>query len=198
VIYGGPGADDITGGPGADLVDAGPGNDRVDVRDRFPDQVNMGTGDDSILLDRGLDRVRNAERAADPAPGDLARGRPVSASLSLPDRPAERAVDGRLNGYWGGFYAPQWIEIDLGRPEAVDRITLAVAQFPDGLTDHVILGKAKPDDRWHGLAELKGVTHDGEVLTATARRPWTVEYVRVETRTSPSWVAWKEIAVFAY
>ena len=198
VLYGGPGADSIDGGPGADLIDAGPGNDVVDARDRDPDVINAGTGGDSVLLDRGLDRVRNAEVARDPEPANLARGRPVRTSLALPTDPAAFAVDGHRTAFWNSSYAPQWIEIDLGAPQTVSRIALIVAQTQPGATDHVVLGRAHSFDRWRGLAELNGETHDSELLQATPTRPWrNVRYVRIETRKSPSWVAWKEVAVFA-
>jgi WD40 repeat protein len=196
VLYGGPGNDAIVGGPGADLIDAGPGNDIVDARDRSPDLVEAGTGTDSVLLDRGLDQVRHAELAEDPEPDNLARGRPVTASLALLDNPAAFAVDGHRSLFWNSSYAPQWIEIDLGLPQTVREVSMVVAQTPDGVTDHVVLGRAHGFDRWRGLGELVGYTHDRQVLTLIPKRPWrNVRYVRIETLKSPSWVAWKEIAV---
>jgi hypothetical protein len=197
VLYGGLGNDTTIGGPGADLIDAGPGNDIVDARDRDPDAINAGTGLDSALIDRGLDRVRNLDNAADPEPANLARGRPVRTSETLPDRPPSRAVDGHRSLFWGALYAPAWIEVDLGTPQTVGLISLVPAQLPDGPTDHVILGRAHDFDRWRGLAELRGETHDGQVLTVARTRPWrNIRYVRILTKASPSWVAWKEIAVF--
>jgi hypothetical protein len=197
VLYGGPGNDTIVGGPGADLLDAGPGDDIVDARDRYPDTINAGTGTDSAVIDRGLDHVRNVEHASDPDPDNLARGRPVSASWTLPDRPAARVDDGHRSLIWGSSYAPQWVEIDLGSPQTVGRIAMVAAQTPNGPTDHVILGRAYTFDRWRGLAELRGDTHDGQLLSVEPTRPWrNIRYVRVETRSSVSWVAWKEIAVF--
>lgn len=97
---------------------------------------------------------------------------------------------------WNSTYAPQWIEIDLGSPQTVREVSMVVAQTPDGVTDHVILGRAHDFDRWRGLGELVGYTHDRQVLTLIPKRQWrSVRYVRIETRKSPSWVAWKEIAV---
>ena len=197
VIYGGPGNDTITTGPGADLIDAGPGNDTVDARDGDPDVINAGTGDDAALVDRGLDRVRNVDRAAFPEPDNVARGRPVRASMALPTGPAAYVTDGHRIAFWSSLYQPQWVEIDLGHQYAIKSVALVIAQTPEGLTDHVILGRATAFERWRGLADLRGTTHDRELLTATARTAWrNVRYVRIETRDSPSWVAWKEIAVF--
>jgi hypothetical protein len=121
----------------------------------------------------------------------------MHASMALPTGPAAWAADGHRVGSWSSLYAPQWVEIDLGMRPSIGRVSLAVAQPPDGKTNHVILGQATMHDRWRGLAELNSMTHDRQLPTATAARPWrNVRYVRVESRQSPSWVACKEIAVF--
>jgi WD40-like Beta Propeller Repeat/RTX calcium-binding nonapeptide repeat (4 copies)/F5/8 type C domain len=197
VLFGGPGNDTIVGGPGQDLIVAGQGDDIVDARDGYHDTINAGAGTDSALIDRGVDYFWNVERAKDPDPTNLARGRPVTTSWTLPDRPAARIDDGRNNFIWGSYYAPQWVEIDLGSPQTVARIALVAAQTPNGSTDHVILGRAYMFDRWRGLGELRGDTRDGQLLQVVPTRPWrNIRYVRVETKSSPSWVAWREIAVF--
>jgi hypothetical protein len=134
-------------------------------------------------------------RSFDPDPASLSRGRPVRASLSLPDRPPEYAVDGHTRLIWGASYAPAWIEIDLGRPVSIHRIQLVAAQSPAGPTTHVVLGRVA-DGSWHMLALLHGTTRDGQVLDVSLpRASKPVRFVRVVTRRSPSWVAWKEIRV---
>jgi tricorn protease-like protein len=196
-LNGDDGNDTIVAGPGFDIVNGGSGDDTIDSRDGERDFVNGWQGTDIVLADRRLDGTSEMERRLFPEPDNLARGRPVRASMALPTGPAAWAVDGHRVGFWSSLYAPQWVEIDLGKPQSIGRVSLAVAQTPDGKTDHVILGRATMHDRWRGLAELNATTHDRQLLTATAPRPWrNVRYVRVETRQSPSWVAWKEIAVF--
>jgi len=73
-------------------------------------------------------------------------------------------------------------------------VRLLVAQYPEGATVHRILV-----DRGAGLEvvhEFSGDTRDGDWLEFVPDTPLTgVEAVRVETRGSPSWVAWKEIEV---
>jgi F5/8 type C domain len=134
-------------------------------------------------------------RAFDPDPLSLSRGRPVRASLSLPDRPPEYAVDGHTRLIWGAGFAPAWIEVDLGRPTPVRRVQLVVAQTPTGRTLHAVLGKGE-GGRWHTLATLRGTTHDGQVIDVKVPHPsQPLRWVRVVTRQSPSWVAWKEIRV---
>jgi hypothetical protein len=44
--------------------------------------------------------------------------------------------------------------------------------------------------------ELSGPTRDAQVLEATAGAPWpNVRYVRIETVSSVSFVAWREVEV---
>ncbi|HWQ01496.1 MAG TPA: discoidin domain-containing protein, partial [Gaiellaceae bacterium] len=196
-INGDDGNDTIVAGPDSDVVNGGGGDDSIDSRDGDGDVVNGSDGTDTVVADRWIDAALDVQHRVFPEPENVARGRPVRASVALPTGPAPLVDDGHRIAFWSSPYAPQWVEIDLGRPRAIRSVALVAAQTPDGMTDHVILGRASTSDRWRGLAELHGFTHDRQLLTATATHPWrNVRYVRVETRASPSWVAWKEIAVF--
>lgn len=191
------GADSIVGGPGRDIVVPGIGVDLVDVRDGEFDSVG-GIDDDTVLVDRGLDDATDADRAFDPDPKNLTRGHPVRASATIPPHPVEYAVDGHTRAFWSSeATAPQWIEVDMGRYATVGRIQLVVAQPVDpGVTKHVVLVMGR-SGRWRQLAEFRGRTRNGQVLRYTARRPWHgVRWIRVVTRQSPSWVAWKEIQAY--
>ena len=130
-------------------------------------------------------RVRNVDRAAFPEPDNVARGRPVRASMALPTGPAAYVTDGHRIAFWSSLYQPQWVEIDLGHQYAIKSVALVIAQTPEGLTDHVILGRATAFERWRGLS-LRGTTHDRELLTATARTAWrNVRYVRIGDARQP-------------
>jgi len=195
VLVGAAGDDQLIGGPGLDRVTAGSGDDLLDLRDGERDVAEGGGGTDVALRDKRLDRTTGMARSFDPDPASLSRGKPVRASLSLPDRPPEYAVDGHTRLIWGASYPPAWIEIDLGRPVPVRRVQLVVAQSPAGPSRHVVLGKGK-NGRWRQLASLHGKTRDGQVLDVRLPRASNpVRWVRVVTRQSPSWVAWKEIRV---
>jgi Tol biopolymer transport system component len=195
VVRGGPGNDHIVGGPGSDLLAGGPGDDVIDARDGEPDMVDGGSGVDTALVDRS-DRVVDVEHRLRPEPRNLARGRPVTASMSLADAPPEMAVDGDRVLWWSALYAPQWIEIDLGRPRSFRTLQLVVAQNPPGLTEHVVSGRASTSDEFSVLHVFDQSTADGDVLNYTNKRAWhDIRYVRVETLSSPSWVAWREIRV---
>jgi hypothetical protein len=107
-------------------------------------------------------------------------------------------VDGDFDTLWNsGGGAPQWIEVDLGRARTVAQIRLTVAQSPSGPTAHLVYGR-RGDGSLVLLHRFMGATQDGTVLAFTPDRPWTgVRAIRIETRASPSWVAWKEIEVLA-
>ncbi len=130
---------------------------------------------------------------------NIARGRSVVASAEQATTPASYAVDGDATSLWvAGQFAPQWIEIDLGAPVAIAAIRLGVAQTPRaGDTVHAVLGQSA-EGSYRELHVFNGRTTDGEVLEYVPQAHWEeVRYLRIETRASPSWVAWREIEVFA-
>jgi hypothetical protein len=195
VLVGGDGNDHLVGGAGHDAFLGGAGNDLIDARDGAGgDVVDGGPGFDTALVDAG-DIARNVERVERVEPRNLARNRPVTASFSFAYGPPVLADDAQHLLWWASYYAPQWIEIDLGRPYAVHEIQLNVSQNPTGHTLNVVFGGPSPDPQ-RVLHTFSGITHDGEVLDFATRSPWrNVRYVRVATYDSPSWVAWREIRI---
>jgi hypothetical protein len=145
-----------------------------------------------------LDALHEATPSTpDPLP-NIALGRPATASRFIRKNTASGAVDGSTEFLWNsGDYAPQWVEIDLGSPKAIGRISLLTAQSPDGDTVHRVLGKARAGDPYQLLHEFTGFTTDDQLLDHSPLTPWeNVRFVRIETITSPSWVAWREIRVY--
>jgi hypothetical protein len=137
-------------------------------------------------------------RFATPEPSEnLALGRSVTASNELPGQFATAAVDGDVQTFWSaGSHPPQWIVIDLGTPFDLDRVILTVAQDPAGATVHQIWGRGE-NDGYRLLHEFRDGTADGQDLDVSPIAAWTsVRYVKIDTTESPSWVAWREIAVF--
>lgn len=127
---------------------------------------------------------------------NLALSAAIHVSRSLPDQPPQAAADGDTGTQWGsGDFPPQWIELDLGSPHTVRQIRLLTSQYPSGTTDHRLLA-AGPGRTFHLATELAGSTDDNQWLDFTPDTPLeNVQYVRIETVASPSWVAWKEIQV---
>jgi len=135
---------------------------------------------------------------ATPEPSEnLALHSLVTASASLPDQSASAAVDGDPQTVWNaGAHAPQWIEIDLGAAFDLDRVILTVAQDPRGGTVHQISGRGETGD-YRLLYKFHEDTGDGLELDVSPVAGWAgVRYLKIETTESPSWVAWREIAVF--
>jgi hypothetical protein len=152
------------------------------------------------LIDLGLGpRLRPDPCAAVPSAGNIALGKPVTASAEAPGSPATRAVDGLMaNGWSSGGYPTQWIEIDLGAPASIARIRLFVNQYPAGSTTHEIQTRETTADPWTLSYTFTGPTTDNQVLEHMPVTAWTnVRYVRVTTTASFSWVAWKEIELYA-
>lgn len=128
---------------------------------------------------------------------NLALGASVTASSEYPGNPASLAVDGSWWSYWNsGDFPPQWIEVDLGAPVAVGEIKLGITQLPDCFTVHRLYARAEAGDPYTLLHEFAGFTVDQLVLAYHAPSPATIRYVRVETSSSCSWVAWREIEVY--
>ncbi len=129
--------------------------------------------------------------------GNAAYGKPVQASSHLPEEPPELAVDGDTATQWGaGADAPQWIEIDLEGAFDVSEIRLWVAQFPEGPTRHRILVRTAGATQLTLVHEFVGSTQAQDLLVfkPEASIP-NVESVRVESISSPSWIAWAEIQI---
>jgi hypothetical protein len=131
-----------------------------------------------------------------PSSGNLALHQFVSASRSEAARPARRLVDGIPGSDWGsGAPPPQWIEVDLGAPAQITQIRLEVTQYPNGRTVHRILVGAAPGE----LSEVHRFdrqTRSGDWLIFAPEAPLqNVQFVRIQTDVSPSWVGWIELEV---
>lgn len=113
------------------------------------------------------------------------------------------AVDDNNNNYWtAGGYAPQYIDLDLGRPIALSKVRLLTSQSPAGLTTHeVYVGNAAPSADTSSLKKiwtLSGNTTDNQWLEKTGdtddgKPVGLVRWLRVKTTASPSWIGWREI-----
>ena len=169
-------------------------------RPSIADDATWGFTDGENALMDGLAPVNNPDpcNADAIAPPNLALGQPASASAELPGAPASAAVDGAADSIWvAGSHAPQWIEVTLAEETTVREVTLLVSQDPAGPTRHRVLGR-RGDGSYVLLAELVGDTRENDRLRVADAGPWAdLVAVRIETDQSPSWVAWREIEVFA-
>jgi hypothetical protein len=129
---------------------------------------------------------------------NLAYGKPVTASRSLPEEPPENAVDDNAGTQWGsGGDAVQWIQIDLQGSYRITEIRLTVAQYPAGDTVHRVQVRSSDSDAYQTVYEFSGSTNEGDWLIFTPDTAIeNVTQIRIQTIASPSWVAWKEIQVY--
>lgn len=120
----------------------------------------------------------------------------VTASSSLPDSPPSAVLDGNSETIWNSGAGPeQWIQIDLGAPSTLSTIRLVVSQFPAGETVHQIWVGAEPNNLTL-VHEFNGFTTDPDILEFTQTSPLTkIQFIKIITTQSPSWVAWREIEV---
>ena len=141
--------------------------------------IDTGSDEETIDVPKGWEAVDHPYVAA------------IMASRSI--QPASKAVDGSEDTSWqSGADAPQWIELDLGVPVSVASIRLKVDQAPPGRTIHAITagGHAEP-----GMAvfTLEGETDWGDWLEARIDK--TVQFIRITTTESPSFISWVEIEI---
>jgi catechol 2,3-dioxygenase-like lactoylglutathione lyase family enzyme len=129
---------------------------------------------------------------------NLAYKKPVTASRSLPEEPPAQAVDDNAVTNWGAGEGPvQWIELDLQGKYRITKIELLTSQFPAGDTLHRIQVRSSESDAYQTIHEFDEFTRDNEWLFFRPETPLeNVSYIRIETVTSPSWVAWREIQVY--
>ncbi len=127
---------------------------------------------------------------------NLATNKTVHAQNEVPDQTAAMAVDGYINSLWNsGGDDPQLIEIDLGEYSDVETIRLHVSQQPPGDTVHEISG-SRNGNVFKPMHIFSGYTEDGQVLEFSPETPWMgIQFIRINTAASPSWVAWREIEI---
>lgn len=131
-----------------------------------------------------------------PAPRNLALNKEVTASAQTQQEPPGNIVDGNAETFWNSGAGPeQWIQVDLGTNTTVNKIRLIIAQTPNGNTTHkVFVGASSSDMRL--IHQFNGVTSDNQVLEFTPTLPLSnIQFVKIVTTESPSWVAWKEIEI---
>ena len=121
----------------------------------------------------------------------------VTASATYSGSSPNYAMDGNSSTLWNsGGFGPQWIQIDLGKTAAVRKIRLQVAQSPSGNTVHEIAVGQSPTSLTT-VDTLKLNTSDGQWIESKnfGKDGGNVRYIRITTKSSPSWVAWKEIQI---
>ena len=89
---------------------------------------------------------------------------------------------------------PEWISADFGSVRQIKSIYLLVDQFPTGATQHAVKLGLLPGEMMTAKRFAQS-TKSGDILNIIFEQPVPARYLSVETALSPSWVAWKLIAV---
>lgn len=164
-----------------------------------PDRVVPET--DPTTFTALINRYFDDRAALAQVPGgtaNLALDAKASASAWYQSSTPDKAVDGDGDSVWSaGTGPPGWIRIDLGAVVQVSQIRLTVSQYPSGATYHQVSCATSSDGKRTVVGEFNGMTHDLDVLTVTLTNPVACRFLRVDTLSSPSWVAWREIEVYA-
>jgi len=102
----------------------------------------------------------------------------------------ENAIDGDNTSYWNSGHFPSgWIEIDLGVSLGIAEINASVAQLPAGNTVHNIYLDNVLSHTWNQFTDA------GDLLTWILPTNTNAQLIKIETVSSPSWVAWGDISV---
>lgn len=127
---------------------------------------------------------------------NIALEKQVRFSNQTSDLTGALALDGDFGTLWNSGGGPtQWIEINLGGSYNILEMRLTISQFPRGKTVHRVLGKSA-NGQFILITTFEGDTTDGETLFFTPLEPIPeIQFIRVETIETPSWVAWREIEI---
>lgn len=113
------------------------------------------------------------------------------------------AFDGNPNSVWGsGGWPEQWIEVELPHGYLASYLTLVPEQLPpDTRTVHEVWVSRSPmhDDRRLAtqVATHDDVTSTGVQFDIAISEPTIGRFLQIRTTGSESWVAWRDIRVFA-
>ncbi len=110
---------------------------------------------------------------------------------SLPD-----AIDGNPDTWWTAYDgAPQWFALKFTLPYPVTMIELTVAQANEGPTTHEIWLRDESQTLTLFKRLVNVTTADGDILAIDIDPPQHVSEVRIVTRKSQGWVAWREVRI---
>lgn len=121
----------------------------------------------------------------------------VTADSSAPGSSPANAVDANHATSWNaGHGTPGWIEFDLGTTRWISAIRMTPEMSPSSssVVHNVYAGNTPAP-----TSLVKVFSETASMLEPIAGDVGTyARYVRIQTSTSPSWVAWREIEILGY
>ncbi|WP_442933667.1 discoidin domain-containing protein [Micromonospora sp. CPCC 206060] len=128
-----------------------------------------------------------------PTGGNLAQGRPVTASSSTQNYVAANAVDGNTASYWesANNAFPQTLTVDLGAARTVDRVVLKLPTGWERRTQTLAVLGSTDGSSWSTLAGSAGRTFDPATGNAVSIALPTGDrrYVRLTVTGNTGWPA---------
>lgn len=130
---------------------------------------------------------------------NIALDKPVTgSSLGYGGTVLSNAVDGSCSSSWNsGWFAPQYIEIDLLSNYTINNINIIFDMTPDGNVNHEIL--TSPDMvTWTIVEVITGFYVTEQIIERCySSSPLTnVRGVRINSISSPSWIAIYELGIY--
>ncbi len=162
-------------------------------------EVYGGTEAGGAINDELSPKVRPNPCTAAGVPRNRSLDASATASAFIGGQEPAKAIDGLQGTSWiAGAGPPQLIDVALPATVSVDQIQLEVAQDPAGPTEHRVLVRGASGG-FHPVRTFQGSTGDGDWLVVAPAHPLEgVRTVRIRTVASPSWVAWREVRIYAH
>lgn len=121
---------------------------------------------------------------------------PLSVSADSNTSDSSRASDGDSCTVWNaGGFAPHAVTFDFGVVTSFRVVTLIPEMTPSGAVEHVI--ELSDDGKRFAVAHrIQAPLSSGVPETLRLPRTERARFVRVTSKKSPSWIAWREVAFF--
>ncbi len=119
-------------------------------------------------------------------------GSAIAQGDGLVNRP--NSSDGTYFNSGGG--PPQYVQLELLGQYNITSVFLQVCQTPSYYTEHLLYVGSNLNDLTLA-ANFSGVTSDGQWINTTFNPPLPrVQYLRLDSISSPSWIAWYKFIVY--
>jgi len=127
----------------------------------------------------------------------VSRGKPVTASRTYTGSSPAYVTDGNTATFWNsGGGAPKSVQIDLQNNYDISSIKLNPQMTPSGKTVQKIY-VSEDLNIWREIDNFtENNTTSGIIINRNYNNLLNIRGVKVETVSSPSWVAWGEIEIF--